>query len=1791
MALPPSKPTIGQKFRETDFEVVSRDTAIERPGTRNSRGHNSRRFVSEGITEGTKDSGDDTLFLKSKVEVNSAYTSQDLGYIKLIAEHRYKDVLSLTPGKTYKLSFDMYCLVPWQFFVSDTANADILPGVLVYSPTAGDGSSKDAVLMSGGEWVSSNEPVSGNEVAPFVNIIDNGDFHDVSNTGMEVDEADGLAEGETQLTVKTTNATTANSLNKIFLSEGENVPGSNYNDTIGLCTAVDSTTSIDFEARRSSSATGSQIAAGNSDNLYTLDGWKINGTTLWPNYLSTNMTHSADNYAKGMIHLDGGRNGTSVLKLSSHKDVYTNPTEGGGTYLYQEVDLDGNCWYDLHFKYAQTNVASVDSALGAYDENAVTARLAYDVYDTVDEAGHNKSLTGGWSIADVNGLASDIAIEGTNGADSGTGVNFSFCGQNSFYSHPGQYYDHMTDSVKFRYVRFFVPPRSTEANAVTTSIRFSMIIPEFNQTLEDDNHSIFLSYVCVKKSFPDLVEFTTGKNKLCPVRALSKKDGIEYNPFKWYDRWQSYDLEFTVPSDYSNTNDWEIRFYGGAFGTTKNTKSAKITAVSLSSTTATYTAASHGFSALDKVTISGTTNFNDADLANNTIQSVAGDGNSFTMTVSSGGASNESSLTANAELVNSSNYPNAQAVGIKNVRMMTNDYKSGEEYSDHLLILPDNKTERTSFTMYHTNNNYWDTAFYSNSSFNFSPVYSYVNGLLQISNSDFTDETNLIRWFYLDRTIHDNENYKQFVLTDNVFPPLGGIELTQETNPSTSAYTIDALRILGHTFASFEFWPKDDGTGFQSAQETNNSEGNEPWHYKWFHHNQPYVDSNYSYISEYVANIPIKYIPESTNNVWTDNGNQTKGKYHRHSLSSSSNWEDGNGAASLCWRPGGSPGDANVVDVPEWASTNCQDHILNDVLFFPIMGTNGIVQDLSYENEDIFGAANKDMQSSIVSQLGYTEAGEDGLFISSLNIKLHLFGQLTENIIHYLGDGAYDHTNTTKDRCWIPKIKISVHKMQFAGYEIDAPIITNDDLLNLVVGVEGQSSYTLENNYSSAIFPEVDDNRKLSWVGNAIPGTYISDVGPGATMSETSINPEKDYNQFRIDYDYVLSFDSGNGNNPSHVKSTDNIILKVEILGKDGNALGENLHGGLYNVHQRIGLNSLGYGLVYNDLPDGPSLETRQEYDWTTNLGLRFSKLDVNFYEPDVTAGDTFGHGMDSNGIKINFNFRSVEDAITDSWLARKFTVGFSTVNHFNEESPIYITDTVLGDGQNSDGDSVTIQPSQAPDVTVAVGVDIIQNPLHRELKIYLKDEEQDIWYKQLTVDTEHVKIKSSTSGKEFEMVMEGSNHYVFEVKADDMLYYNEVDSYDSESLISQEDAKLLETMTCKYKTSVQINNRLYVGNVYQNGKHYGDRMIKTPIGKYNLFPASNYIDVAIIDGDEITGLAYFKDKLLQFKKRKVFAINVAGDYEYLEDTFDHIGVNKQCQIVTTPYGICWANSNGCFLYDGESVENLIDDKIGTESFQTSGIAGIDNYWSILSSYSPSIGYIKSTKKLIVNKNTGYSNTAETLSHDSAAIEGFTYDFQSKGWTLLMNKITGIEETSKPAKTGLLSNFVNNQDGDVLYYSVSASADGGTQLNSIYKWDDSSRTSSDASNNEDFFYLTTKDFDFGSPGVRKKIYKVYVTFKSKQGDLAAHSNVKAYFATNGSSLVTEFDNSSTNYSTTNGFSDGASSTQWLIAELKPSNSINNVYSFQLQFKAIAANVANKFEINDITIVYREKTVR
>jgi len=107
------------------------------------------------------------------------------------------------------------------------------------------------------------------------------------------------------------------------------------------------------------------------------------------------------------------------------------------------------------------------------------------------------------------------------------------------------------------------------------------------------------------------------------------------------------------------------------------------------------------------------------------------------------------------------------------------------------------------------------------------------------------------------------------------------------------------------------------------------------------------------------------------------------------------------------------------------------------------------------------------------------------------------------------------------------------------------------------------------------------------------------------------------------------------------------------------------------------------------------------------------------------------------------------------------------------------------------------------------------------------------------------------------------------------------------------------------------------------------------------------------------------------------------------------------------------------------------------------------------------------------------------------------------------------------------------------------------------------------------FSVKTKDVDFGNPSIRKKVYKVYVTFKS--GGLL--SGVLLKYSTNGGTSWSGFD-STTYYDNSKGFDSyngGTSTSDWITVVLTPSSSINNVYSMQLRFEPADAGIRGGFE--------------
>ena len=121
---------------------------------------------------------------------------------------------------------------------------------------------------------------------------------------------------------------------------------------------------------------------------------------------------------------------------------------------------------------------------------------------------------------------------------------------------------------------------------------------------------------------------------------MAKRDFPNKN-FVWYndeDRFAILSEDTTATSGERTTEKYDT-FQG------TGDLSYTVTGVTRSSTTATYTtSAAHSFAVGDRVSISGTTNFNDSDLASKAITAVAS--TTFALTLSAGSAGDESGLTA-----------------------------------------------------------------------------------------------------------------------------------------------------------------------------------------------------------------------------------------------------------------------------------------------------------------------------------------------------------------------------------------------------------------------------------------------------------------------------------------------------------------------------------------------------------------------------------------------------------------------------------------------------------------------------------------------------------------------------------------------------------------------------------------------------------------------------------------------------------------------------------------------------------------------------------------------------------------------------------------------------------------------------------------------------------------------------------------------------------------------------------------------------------------------------------------
>ena len=360
------------------------------------------------------------------------------------------------------------------------------------------------------------------------------------------------------------------------------------------------------------------------------------------------------------------------------------------------------------------------------------------------------------------------------------------------------------------------------------------------------------------------------------------------------------------------------------------------------------------------------------------------------------------------------------------------------------------------------------------------------------------------------------------------------------------------------------------------------------------------------------------------------------------------------------------------------------------------------------------------------------------------------------------------------------------------------------------------------------------------------------------------------------------------------------------------------------------------------------------------------------------------------------------------------------------------------------------------------------------------------------------------------------------------------------------------------YKASTIANRRSFIANLKIKGKSgelekFGDRIMYSEIGKYDTFVEHNFIDVSKGDYGEYTTLESYADRLLAFKHNLVHIINISSPSVsnwYLEETVKHFGANHPFSVTKTNNGIVWASDDGCYLYNGSTVSNLIDRKIAVNmaSYTTTDVNWQSWYRGSALAKDVMLGYDPISNSLLMvrspNNDTTTSNT------------GWVYDFDSKGWTY---------HTRLFADHHISTNFIVDWNNNLSF---------GSKSSSTVEFKKFLPVSSSTSEQE----LVTRDIDFGEPGLTKKIYKVVVTYKSS----ATQANPMEY-SVDGKQSWTDITTGDGTITTGAGDSDTLpTASAWDVAVFKPASPIA-CQSIQLRLNLPSSGT---FEINDMTIEYR-----
>jgi hypothetical protein len=541
------------------------------------------------------------------------------------------------------------------------------------------------------------------------------------------------------------------------------------------------------------------------------------------------------------------------------------------------------------------------------------------------------------------------------------------------------------------------------------------------------------------------------------------------------------------------------------------------------------------------------------------------------------------------------------------------------------------------------------------------------------------------------------------------------------------------------------------------------------------------------------------------------------------------------------------------------------------------------------------------------------------------------------------------------------------------------------------------------------------------------------------------------------------------------------------------------------------------------------------------------------------SAPDTYGD-QDNPIINrgVGFNIGVDDGTAAGEWEAGKYEFHQTFIYDGNQESiPVQ-----MGNGASTIA-TFTHTTSGNVALQVSVYADVAYSGRISGGRIYtrLSDSDDDL---TLLVDIDIVKGVKTTLDGEYTVwsYQSGKGYYVVAPATGNALKpnldtYNTINGYPPDIKFMSIGGK-----NELYKASVVAGRRAFIANVKTFGftgelEKFGDRLMYSEVGKFDTFLPHNFIDVSKGDYGEYTALESFADRLLAFKHNLVHIINIANPNPanwYLEETVKHYGVKFHFSVTKTEFGVAWANEAGCFLYDGSRVRNLTERKLGVGINHSSDASS----WYLIGRGSanakdPMVGYDPMSNSLIIMRS---PRDASTNSN-----QAYIYDFDSGGWAYNTNIFTDSEHITNFAidwnNNLIVGKNVYNDASDVNFFKYLP-------------------ISSAASGQE----FRTRDIDFGQPGVRKKIYKVTMTYKS-----SAEQNTPLYVSFNGDEDFSDPFAEGTKVQpqgNTGGAGYLESNASWDTSTFTPDDPREcNSIAFKLDLPT-----SGTFEVNDMTIEYR-----